>query len=202
MKFYTASMDAANNLLSARQQMKALKDHEKQLKEEFAEVICLDAIENPARVTHLAPYWRTTGLLAMEVENILSRYLQNVKNPAFACLKISEVQVLRRYAEFYDDGTPTGNIIKRTERSMVLINVGEVKPPRSGETPKPALLGSESLLKDARICQPTKCSYLKRDCKCPYDSDPDNKWKCAYNWEGVQDVINRILVETEKGWQE
>lgn len=198
MKFYTASMDAANNLMSIRQQLKTLKDREKQLRDEFAETILLDAVEQPSRVLRIDTYWRVTGLRPMDVEQMVARLANDPSsNPLFQNLKTTRIGITRRFAEFSEDGAPTGGFIEKTEECPVIINLGEVRPPRSGEASEPAVLGSASLLNDGALCR-SNCRYLQRGMECPYESDPIPKWKCAYNWEGVQEIINAILAEIEK----
>lgn len=186
-----ASIGAAMNLMDARRQMKALKEHEKKLRADFAETILRDAIAQPSRILRIDKYWRITGLLPMEVEHMIVRLIQDTKDPAFNGLKTQNVAVRRRYAEFDETGNPTGQFIEKTETTPVIINLGEVKL-TEGDTSKP-VLGSASLLTAFNICQGDCCYYKRNGKKCPNTDHPEVMWKCTGNYQVIQDIINRIL---------
>lgn len=188
------ALTAAQNLMGARQQMKALKEFEARLRDEFAATIFMDAIENPSRVTQLGSYWRMTGLLPTDVARMVDDLIKTTDNPDFAALKATRVPIRRRYAEFDEQGNPTGKYIVRSEEVSVLINLGEVKPPRSGKGwQKEPVMGAASLLEQAPMCKGGNCWYQKRGEKCP--EKPANKWKCYTNWPTVQKLIDQILAQ-------
>lgn len=192
MNTNTTAMNAAQNLMSARQQMKALEDFEAKLRNEFAATIFMDAIENPSRVTQLGAYWRMTGLLPTDVARMVDDLIKTTDNPDFMGLKATRAPITRRYAEFDEQGNPTGKYIKRTEEVSVIINLGAVKPPRSGEGWKmDPVLGADSLLDKAPMCKTRQCYYKQRNQECP--EKPGNKWKCYTNWPTVQKLIDDIL---------
>lgn len=121
---------AAKNLLECRQQMKELEDRYAKLREEFVSTIFLDAIEQPSRVLQLGKYWRTTGLLPVDVCNMIDDILRTTENPDFALLRAVRVPVRCYYAECDENGNPTGNTVMKEEDRSLLINLGAVKPPR------------------------------------------------------------------------
>lgn len=187
-----ASIGAAMNLMDARRQMKELKEHEKQLKANFAETILRDAIAQPSRILRIDKYWRITGLLPMEVEHMVVRLIQDTDNPDFNGLKTQNVAIRRRYAEFDENGSPTGQFIEKTETTAVIINLGAVKL-AEGDTSKP-VLGSDSLIKPSAICQGDCCYYKRHGSDtCPNSAHPEIMWKCTGNWNWIQDTVNKIL---------
>lgn len=186
-----ASIGAAMNLMDARRQMKELKEHEKKLRASFAETILQDAIAQPSRILRIDKYWRITGLLPMEVEHMVVKLIEDTKNPAFNGLKTQNVAIRRRYAEFDENGNPTGQFIEKTETTAVIINLGAVKL-ADGDTSQP-VLGSDSLLNDTVICGGDCCYYKRNGKRCPNEAYPDTKWKCTGNYTWVQDTINKIL---------
>lgn len=186
-----ASIGAAMNLMDTRRQMKELKEHEKRLCANFAETILQDAIAQPSRILRIDKYWRITGLLPMEVERLVVRLIEDTKNPAFNGLKTQNVAIRRRYAEFDENGNPTGQFIEKTEITAVIINLGAVKLAK-GDTSEP-VLGSDSLLNNTAICGGDCCYYKRNGKRCPNESRPEIKWKCSGNYTWVQDTINRIL---------
>lgn len=124
------SEKAAENLLNCRQQMKELEDRYAKLRREFVSTIFLDAIEQPSRVLPLGNYWRTTGLLPLDVCNMIEDFLKTNTNPDFAGIRAVRVPIKCRYAEFDEQGNPTGNTVEREEDRSLIINLGAVKPPR------------------------------------------------------------------------
>lgn len=121
---------AAKQLLDCRQQMADLKDRYAKLCDEFVSTIFLDAIEQPSRVLPLGNYWRSTGLLPLNVCNMIEDFLKHNDNPDFVGIRAVRVPIKCRYAEFDENGNPTGDTVEREEDRSLLINLGAVKPPR------------------------------------------------------------------------
>lgn len=184
------SMTAARELLAARQRIKAAKENEKKARKSFAITILEDAIAEPSRILRIDQYWRTTGLTPMDVEGMIVRAIQDTEDPEFMGLKTTRTVLRRRYAEFDEQGNPTGNVIERTEETPVIVNLGAVKM-REGDT-REAPLGTDNLLSPSKLCKPGSCYYMKKGQKCP-DADSPTKWRCNGNYNVVQSLINKIL---------
>lgn len=185
---------AAQNLMEGRRQLKEIKEQEKQLKKYFAAAILLDAIEQPSRVLRLDKYWRVTGLLPMEVEKMVVDLIQDTDYPDFFGLKTMRYAARLKYAEFDENGDRTGHFIERVTEVPIVINLGEVKPPRNKTAwPYEPVMGAASLLEKAPLCKEASCYYLKHNATCPNQENPGTMWKCNGNWGPVQDIINKIL---------
>lgn len=187
-------MNATQNLMDCRRQMKEVKEREKRLKKDFAAAILLDAIEQPSRVLRLDRYWRITGLLPMEVEQMVGRLIQTTDCPDFFGLKTMRHAVRLRYAEFDEAGNPTGGFISKTAEVPIIVNLGEVKRPRNkAEWDYKPVMGAHSLVERASLCKKSSCYYLRKGVECPESKVPGTMWKCSANWEPVQKIINEIL---------
>lgn len=185
----TQSLNAAQTLMASRQQIKALEEQEAARQVEFAESIFADAIRQPSRVLPLDFYWRQTGLLPMDVMRMVDNGLKATENPAYSTFYLTKIDVKRRYAEFSEDGQPTGNIVERTECVSALINLGAVTP---DDDSKEVTMGRESLIEtDPSLCTTGHCWYRKQNRPCP--TKPSEKWKCNANYTIVKKLVDQIL---------
>lgn len=183
------AITAAQNLMAARQQIKALEEHEQTLQTKFAEAIFADAIAQPSRVLRLDTYWRTTGLLPMDMMRMVNDALQGTENPDYSALYLMHHPVKRRYMEFDENGNPSGKVIERTEEVSIIVNLGAVKLSNNPDV-KP-VLGAPSLIETAPLCQNKSCYYLRNNTPC--HTKPEDQWKCRSNWATIQKLIDKIL---------
>lgn len=191
-------MTATQNLLTARRQLEEAKEQEKALRVQFAESILADAIESPSRILRLDTYWRRSGLLPMQVEQMVANLINTTTAPEFGGLQMEHTAIRLRYAELDEDGIPTGGYVEKTKELPVIINLGEVKPPRSSSDKRAkqeVFLGAASLIDPTRICKDRSCYYQRQGkCdECPNNKKPATMWKCSHNWNYIHPIVRRIL---------
>lgn len=189
METINNAITAAQNLMASRQQIKALEEHEQTLQAKFAESIFADAIAQPSRVLRLDTYWRTTGLLPMDMMRMVNDALSGTENSDYKALYLMHHPIRRRYMEFDENGNPSGKIIERTEEVSIIVNLGAVKLPE-GSDEKP-VLGAISLVETAPLCKNKSCYYLRNNTQC--STAAEDRWKCRSNWATIQKLIDQIL---------
>lgn len=222
-KIHTVNAAAASHrLLEARQSIEVMKKREKSLRDELAEAILLDAMEQPSRVLRLDLYWRTMGIQAADLERMMAQYLNKNDNPDLAGIVYYRYAIRRKYSELDAEGNPTGEYFEKIENCPLIINLGDVKPPRvctqtcgynhngrctnSGDgrcnsycekwqrqTEEPRM-GRASIIAAAPFCNDKKCPRLKKGKKCPFAvTTSEGKAKCPYNREIIASLVNSIL---------